>query len=57
MKLQGAPVEIFRSIDVLREISLGVPPVVELAEELRSRGMDVPGDIIEEEQLVRFLCQ
>ena len=57
VKLQGAPVEIFRSIDVLREISLGVPPVVELAEELRSRGMDVPGDIIEEEQLVRFLCQ
>ena len=57
VKMQGAPVEIFRSIDVLREISLGVPPVVELAEELRSRGMDVPGDIIEEEQLVRFLCQ
>lgn len=57
VKLQGAPVEIFRSIDVLREISLGVPPVVELTEELRSRGMDVPGDIIEEEQLVRFLCQ
>ena len=57
VKLQGEPVEIFRSIDVLREISLGVPPVVELAEELRSRGMDVPGDIIEEEQLVRFLCQ
>ena len=57
VKLQGAPVEIFRSIDVLREISLGVPPVFELAEELRSRGMDVPGDIIEEEQLVRFLCQ
>ncbi|MDY4959817.1 MAG: energy-coupling factor transporter ATPase [Lentihominibacter sp.] len=57
VKLQGATVEIFRSIDVLREISLGVPPVVELAEELRSRGMDVPGDIIEEEQLVRFLCQ
>lgn len=57
VKLQGAPVEIFRSIDVLREISLGVPPVVELAEELRSRGMDVPGDIIEEEQIVRFLCQ
>ena len=57
VKLQGAPVEIFRSIDVLREISRGVPPVVELAEELRSRGMDVPGDIIEEEQLVRFLCQ
>lgn len=57
VKLQGAPVEIFRSIGVLREISLGVPPVIELAEELRSRGMDVPGDIIEEEQLVRFLCQ
>ncbi|MDO4393793.1 MAG: energy-coupling factor transporter ATPase [Bacillota bacterium] len=57
VKLQGTPIEIFRNIDVLREISLGVPPAVELAEELRHRGIDVPDDVIEEEQLVRFLCQ
>lgn len=57
VKLQGTPIEIFRNIDVLREINLGVPPAVELAEELRHRGIDVPDDVIEEEQLVRFLCQ
>lgn len=57
VRLQGTPIEIFRNIDVLREISLGVPPAVELAEELRHRGIDVPDDVIEEEQLVRFLCQ
>lgn len=57
IKLQGAPVDIFRESDVLKEISLGVPPAVELADKLRNRGIHVPDNIIDEDELVRFLCQ
>ena len=57
IKLQGAPVDIFRESDVLKEISLGVPPAVELADKLRNRGIHVPDNIIDEDVLVRFLCQ
>ncbi|MBQ0078337.1 MAG: energy-coupling factor transporter ATPase [Eubacterium sp.] len=57
VELVGTPLEVFKEADVLRELSLGVPPVVELAEKLRARGIDVPEDIIEEDELVRFICQ
>lgn len=57
IKLQGAPVDIFRESEILREISLGVPPAVELADKLRDRGIQIPDSIIDEDELVRFLCQ
>ena len=57
IKLQGAPVDIFRESDVLKEISLGVLSAVELADKLRNRGIHVPDNIIDEDELVRFLCQ
>lgn len=57
IKLQGTPVDIFRESDVLKEISLGVPPAVELADKLRDRGVHIPDNIIDEDELVRFLCQ
>lgn len=38
-------------------MNLGVPPAVELAMKLRERDIDVPEDVLTEEDMVRFLCQ
>lgn len=57
VKLQGTPREIFKDTDKLRELSLGVPPAVELSEKLRERGVSVPEDILNTDDIVRFLCQ
>ncbi|MBQ9707985.1 MAG: energy-coupling factor transporter ATPase [Firmicutes bacterium] len=55
--LEGNPEEVFRHGDELQRLSLGVPPAVMLAAKLRERGIGVPDDVIDEEGLVRFLCQ
>lgn len=57
VKLEGSPEEIFKNADKLRELSLGVPPAVELAQKLRERGIDVPEDILTTDDIVRFLCR
>ncbi len=55
LKMNGTPREIFRRRDELKELSLDVPPAVEMAYLLRQRGMDIPEDILTEEELVRAL--
>ena len=55
--MTGAPDEIFRRAGELRELSLDVPPAVDLAMKLRERGIDVPEDILTEEDMVKYLCQ
>lgn len=57
LMMEGTPFDIFRRVDELRELRLGVPPAVELAEKLRERGVDVPQDILTTEDIVRFLCR
>lgn len=57
VKLEGSPEEIFKNADKLRELSLGVPPAVELAQKLRERGIEVPEDILTTDDIVRFLCR
>ena len=57
LMMEGTPFDIFRRADELRELRLGVPPAVELAEKLRKRGVDVPQDILTTEDIVRFLCR
>ncbi|MFQ7474149.1 MAG: energy-coupling factor transporter ATPase [Anaerovoracaceae bacterium] len=57
VKMTGTPLEIFKRAEELEQLSLGVPPAVELARKLRKRGVDVPEDILNTDDIVRFLCQ
>lgn len=57
LKMVGTPREIFDRADELKALSLGVPPAVELAEKLRERGIDVPEDILDTDDIVRFICR
>ncbi len=50
--LTGTPREIFAQADILKQYRLDVPQVTELAVELRSRGMNIPADVITVEELV-----
>ena len=57
IKMDGQPAEIFRRPEKLRELSLDVPPAVQMAHLLRQRGIDLPEDINGTEELVRCLCR
>ena len=54
--LQGGPRAVFSQSRELKSLALDVPPVTELAQRLRARGMDIPGDIMEVEEMVKRLC-
>ncbi len=57
VKMQGTPDEIFKRADELKELSLGVPPAVELAGKLRERGVDIPEGILNANDMVNYLCR
>lgn len=57
IQMEGTPREIFRRADALKALSLGVPPAVELGLALRSRGIDIPEDILTRDEMVEFLCR
>lgn len=48
--LQGEPKDVFKEIDVLEEIGLGVPQVTYLMRELKRRGFDVSDEVFTVEQ-------
>ena len=54
---EGTPVEIFQNPEKIREVGLDVPPVVDIADRLRKRGINVPKEIISAEEMVEYLCQ
>lgn len=55
--LDGTPKEIFSKVEEIREMNLDVPLAVELCHRLRKRGVFVPENIINMEEMVEFLCQ
>lgn len=57
VKLDGTPREVFLQIDALREMNMDVPMTVELAHRLRKRGIHVPENIINMEEMVEYLWQ
>lgn len=57
VKLDGTPREVFMQIDTLREMNMDVPMTVELAHRLRKRGIQIPENIINMEEMVEYLCQ
>jgi len=44
--LDGTPAEVFRDVEKLREVGLGVPLAASLAHRLRARGIPIEGDIL-----------
>lgn len=55
--LDGTPREVFAKKELLESLNLEVPLAVELAHRLRRRGIPVPEEIINTEEMVEFLCQ
>ena len=55
--MEGAPREIFSRVDELKSYRLDVPQATLLADELRKRGLKIPGGILKKEELVEALCQ
>ena len=54
---QGTPAELFTAQNAaeLRRINLGVPRATKFALELVERGLEMPGPILDERQLVEVL--
>ena len=48
--LQGEPKDVFKEIDTLEEIGLGVPQVTYLMRELKRRGFNVSDEVFTVEQ-------
>ena len=53
--MQGTPKEIFRDAERLWQIELDIPPIAKLAAALRSRGLDLPDDILNKDELIEAL--
>ena len=54
--MDGTPMEIFSRVKELKQYSLDVPQVTELADELKEAGMDLPDGILTTEELVQHLA-
>lgn len=57
LKMVGTPDEIFLRAKELKDLSLGVPPAVELALKLRERDIDIPEGILTIDEMVKHLCR
>lgn len=54
---QGPPAAIFQQMELLRQLRLDVPPVVELVSRLRARKVALPQDLLTVDEMVTALCQ
>ncbi len=57
IEMKGTPHEVFLRAEELKALELDVPPAVELAMDLRERGIAVPDDILSMDKMVEYLCQ
>lgn len=55
--LDGTPKEVFKEVELLKDCGLDVPQVTELAYELNKEGIDIPIDILDDEECVESLLQ
>lgn len=53
--LQGTPKQVFKNIDILRDMRLDVPPMLELSQFLRDNGVNVSDDILSVEEMSKEL--
>ena len=55
--LDGRPREVFKHFDVLRDLKLDIPLMMELASQLHKRHPDFPADVLSIDEMVGALCQ
>lgn len=55
--LSGTPREVFRHVDQMRALQLDVPPMTELAQELRADGMPIPEDVLTVDEMAEEVCK
>jgi energy-coupling factor transport system ATP-binding protein len=51
----GTPKEVFSEVELLKSVGLDVPQVTELVYELRKEGIDLPQDILTEDECYQAL--
>jgi energy-coupling factor transport system ATP-binding protein len=54
--MEGTPRQVFSQVDTIKGYGLDVPPMMELAHELRGEGISLPQDIMTLEEMVNALC-
>lgn len=54
--LSGSPAEIFSKVDEIKQFSLDVPQVTELAYKLKNSGLEIKSDIFTVDRLVEKIC-
>ncbi len=57
IEMEGSPYEIFGRGDKILRLGLDYPVAAQLAQGLRSRGIDLPDNIIRSEEIIDCLCQ
>ncbi len=55
--LEGTPTEIFAQYDLILKLGLEVPIIAKVAHKLREKGIEVPFEILEIDEMVNYLCQ
>ena len=55
--MDGTPQEVYANEEVLKAANLEMPLMFEVGAKLRQQGIDVPSNIITEEEMVKFICQ
>ena len=53
--LEGSPRSVFRQVDTLRKLRLGVPPMTALAASLKARGLPISDEILTVEEMAKAL--
>lgn len=57
IKMEGTPKEIFSQEEKIKELTLEVPPVTKMAQQLNEKGLNITRNILTFEELFDSLCQ
>ena len=57
IKMEGAPAEIFKREDEIKALTLEVPPVTKIAQQLNDNGISVSRSVLTFEEILEELCQ
>ena len=55
--MSGTPREVFTQVEKVRALGLDVPPMTDLANMLRSSGVDVRADVLTVEEMAEEVCK
>ena len=55
--LEGSPVAVFEQVDRVRALGLDVPEMVDLAGQLREKGVPLPEGVMTVDEMVVELCR